>query len=56
MTGCWAKATPAFAVADGWVTLTGTVSWQFQSDAAYEDMTNLFGVVGITNEIRVIDP
>ena len=44
------------SVADGWVTLTGTVSWQFQSDAAYEDMTNLFGVVGITNEIRVIDP
>ena len=43
-------------VKDGWVTLRGTVSWQFQSDAAYEDVANLFGVIGITNEIRVVNP
>ena len=43
-------------VEDGWVTLRGTVNWQFQSDAAYEDVANLFGVIGITNDIRVINP
>jgi osmotically-inducible protein OsmY len=43
-------------VEDGWVTLRGTVSWQFQSDAAYEDVANLSGVIGITNEIRVVNP
>jgi osmotically-inducible protein OsmY len=42
-------------VQDGWVTLSGTVSWQFQSDAAYEDVANLFGVIGITNDIKVIN-
>lgn len=43
-------------VEDGWVTLRGTVSWQFQSDAAYEDVANLFSVIGITNDITVINP
>ena len=43
-------------VKDGWVTLRGMVSWQFQSDAVYEDVANLFGVIGITNEIRVVNP
>jgi osmotically-inducible protein OsmY len=43
-------------VEDGWVTLRGTVSWQFQSDAAYEDVANLLGVIGITNDIRVVNP
>ena len=43
-------------VQDGWVTLRGTVSWQFQSDAAYEDVASLFGVIGITNDIRVVNP
>lgn len=43
-------------VEDGWVTLRGTVNWQFQSDAAYEDVANLFSVIGITNEITVINP
>jgi osmotically-inducible protein OsmY len=42
-------------VKDGWVTLTGTVSWQFQSDAAYDDVAKLFGVIGITNDIRVVN-
>jgi osmotically-inducible protein OsmY len=40
-------------VNDGWVTLKGDVSYQFQSDAAYEDVASLYGVLGITNEITV---
>ena len=43
-------------VEDGWVTLAGTVSWQFESDAAYEDVANLFGVTGVTNDVRVVNP
>jgi osmotically-inducible protein OsmY len=43
-------------VESGWVTLRGTVSWQFQSNAAYEDVANLFGVIGVTNDIRVVNP
>jgi osmotically-inducible protein OsmY len=42
-------------VTDGWVTLTGEVSYQFQNDAAYGDVAKLFGVIGITNEIRVVN-
>ena len=34
-------------VTDGWVTLTGEVSYQFQSDAAHGDVAKLFGVIGI---------
>jgi osmotically-inducible protein OsmY len=40
-------------VTDGWVTLKGDVSYQFQSDAAYDDVASLYGVLGITNEIKV---
>jgi osmotically-inducible protein OsmY len=40
-------------VEDGWVTLTGDVRHQYQSDAAYEDVARLEGVVDVTNEIRV---
>jgi osmotically-inducible protein OsmY len=43
-------------VDDGWVTLKGDVSYQFESNAAYEDIAGLYGVVGITNEIRVTNP
>jgi osmotically-inducible protein OsmY len=43
-------------VDEAWVTLKGDVSYQFQSDAAYDDIARLHGVVGITNEIRVITP
>jgi len=43
-------------VEDGWITLKGTVSYQFQSDAAYEDVAGLYGVYGITNEIKVVNP
>jgi osmotically-inducible protein OsmY len=40
-------------VQEGWITLTGDVSYQFQSDAAYDDVATLYGVYGVTNEIKV---
>src|SRR4051812_26524240 len=43
-------------VDDGWVTLTGNVDYQFESNAAYEDVAGLYGVIGVTNEIRVVNP
>jgi len=43
-------------VSDGWVTLTGDVSYQFESNAAFDDVAALLGVVGVTNKIRVITP
>ena len=43
-------------VQDGWVTLKGKVSYQYQSDAAYDDVSRLYGVFGITNEIVVSNP
>jgi osmotically-inducible protein OsmY len=43
-------------VADGWVNLKGAVEYQFQSDAAFNDVAILCGVFGITNEITVITP
>ena len=56
----WDVDAPAGAldvkVDEGWVTLTGNVSYQFESNAAYEDVAGLYGVVGVTNEIRVSNP
>jgi len=43
-------------VDDGWVTLTGDVSFQFESDAAFEDVADMLGVIGVTNDIRVTTP
>ena len=43
-------------VNDGWVTLKGSVSFQFESDAAYDDVAGMYGVVGVTNEIVVSNP
>jgi osmotically-inducible protein OsmY len=43
-------------VDDGWVTLKGNVSYQFESDAAYDDVASLYGVAGVTNEIIVSNP
>ena len=40
-------------VQDGWITLKGDVSFQFESDAAYDDVASLYGVYGVTNEIKV---
>jgi osmotically-inducible protein OsmY len=40
-------------VQDGWLTLKGNVTFQFESDAAYDDVASLYGVYGVTNEIKV---
>jgi len=41
-------------VADGWLTLKGEVKHQSENDAAFEAVSRLPGVGGITNEIKVI--
>jgi hypothetical protein len=41
-------------VTAGWVTLTGEVKHQSDSDAAFAAVSRLAGVGGITNEIKVI--
>jgi osmotically-inducible protein OsmY len=38
-------------VEKGWVTLTGTVDWHYQKDAAESAVRKLSGVVGVTNLI-----
>jgi osmotically-inducible protein OsmY len=43
-------------VNDGWITLKGDVNYQFESDAAYNDVSRLHGVAGVTNEITVTNP
>jgi osmotically-inducible protein OsmY len=44
------------SVKDGWVTLKGDVVFQFQSDEAFNRVASLYGVTGVTNEIRVDEP
>ncbi len=56
----WDNLVPADSidvrVKDGWLTLTGEVSYQFESDAAYGDVSDLIGIFGVTNKIKVITP
>lgn len=40
-------------VENGWVTLTGELEWQFQSNAATGAVRNLLGVKGVSNEITL---
>jgi osmotically-inducible protein OsmY len=40
-------------VQDGWVTLTGEVGWYFEHDAAALDVRPLWGVVGVSNLIKL---
>ncbi|HTO60936.1 MAG TPA: BON domain-containing protein, partial [Bradyrhizobium sp.] len=40
-------------VRNGWVTLDGTVDWQFQKDAAARCVRYLRGVVGVSNDITI---
>jgi osmotically-inducible protein OsmY len=40
-------------VENGWVTLEGEVTWHFQSEAAKNNVSNLMGVKGVTNNIRI---
>ena len=40
-------------VEKGWVTLSGTVTWRFQSEAGEAEIRHLTGVIGISNLITV---
>jgi osmotically-inducible protein OsmY len=41
------------AVTKGWVTLTGTVHWHYQHDAAADAVRTLWGVTGLSNQIGI---
>ncbi len=40
-------------VEKGWVTLDGELEWKYLSDAAKDAVTNLLGVTGVTNNIKI---
>lgn len=40
-------------VANGWLTLGGTLDWQYQKDAAARAVRDLMGVKGVTNNVTV---
>jgi osmotically-inducible protein OsmY len=40
-------------VKDGWITLSGNVSWGYQRMSAENTMRNLIGVKGVTNDVIV---
>jgi osmotically-inducible protein OsmY len=40
-------------VENGWVVLTGEVSWHFEKDAAEQDVRRIAGVVGVVNKITI---
>lgn len=40
-------------VKDGWVTLEGSLAWQYQKQEAENAVTHLHGVKGVTNQIAV---
>jgi osmotically-inducible protein OsmY len=45
------KDTVTVSVESGWVTLSGTLDWQYQKTAATDAVRNLYGVKGVTNNI-----
>jgi osmotically-inducible protein OsmY len=53
----WNGSVPAdrigVTVRDGWITLDGTVDWQFQKDAVNRAVRHLMGARGVTNSILV---
>jgi osmotically-inducible protein OsmY len=53
----WNTMVPAkgisVAVSNGWITLNGTVDWQYQKDAAARALRDLTGVRGVNNHITV---
>lgn len=53
----WNTAVPLNAVkatvTDGWVTLNGSVDWQFERSAAQRSVEHLNGVRGVTNAIAL---
>lgn len=53
----WDVSVPADAVQikveNGWVTLTGAVDWNYEKEAAGDDVRRLLGIVGVSNEISI---
>jgi len=53
----WDTSVPADAVTvkveQGWITLTGQVTWFYQKQAAAQGITRLHGVVGVSNQVTV---
>lgn len=53
----WNAAVPLDSVTatvrQGWITLTGSVDWQYQRQAAEHAVQHLFGVKGVSNSILV---
>ena len=45
----------AVAVSNGWITLKGTLGWQYQKEAAARAVRDLTGVRGVTNGI-IVEP
>lgn len=41
-------------VVDGLVTLSGELEWNYQKEAAHKAVSNLIGVKGISNNIRIV--
>lgn len=53
----WDLSVPKDAVTvdveKGWITLTGKVTWNFQREAAEQDVRGLSGVIGLTNHVTI---
>jgi osmotically-inducible protein OsmY len=53
----WDTSVPADAVSvrveQGWITLTGEVTWYYQKEAAAQDIARLHGIVGVSNQVIV---
>jgi osmotically-inducible protein OsmY len=47
------KDTVKVKVEKGWVTLTGEVDWHFEQEAAARNVRELWGVVGVDNQITI---
>ena len=56
----WDTSVPAdsvkVTVENGWVTLHGEVEWHFQHYAVEQDVRRLWGVVGVSNHIKITSP
>jgi osmotically-inducible protein OsmY len=53
----WCSSCPSEAiqlmVEDGWITLTGTVEWHYQKQAATDALRDLIGVTGVSDQISI---
>jgi osmotically-inducible protein OsmY len=53
----WCSSCPSetiqLMVEDGWITLTGTVEWHYQKQAATDALRDLIGVTGVSDQISI---